>query len=343
MAVSMQSPISNYGNFGKVISDTVNNKMQINSNEKMQDERIESQEIMQLRDLHEKAREFDLDLDLRRDIFDVDAQNTLGRLETHMDQYWNYQEDLNSLNLKNAVYERDNNLQIDSEQKLIQNNLIPKVDELKAKINQANTLWQKDRQQTQKVDHAKWYNPLQKVQDLKYNLGLPGVGLSSEELTERNIKSVDAQHIKNLKKIYADQGISTSDMKVSFGGADGQATVMNAPTLKDLLSNKKFAGNELSGLYNNQGLHQATMSGLNQFNQTNIMDAGSSASSLFDLVDTEKYESNTNDINNMYQQQLSNVAINNQLSNNAYATSGNVYQSTVPPQYKTITNDPYKK
>ena len=186
MAVSMQTPISSYGSFGKVISDSINKVRQINSNEHMQEERIESQEIMQLRDLHEKAREFDLDLDLRRDIFDVDAKNTLDRLDADMDQYWNYQEDMNDLNLKNAVYNRDNNLQIDAEQKLIQNNLIPKFDELKAKINQATTVWQKDRKETQSVDHAKWWNPLQQVQDLKYNLGLPGLGLSSEELTERN-------------------------------------------------------------------------------------------------------------------------------------------------------------
>ena len=71
MAVSMQSPISSYGDFGKVASDSLNKTRQRESDEKKLKWQIESNEIMQLRDLHENARQFDLTHELKRDYFDV--------------------------------------------------------------------------------------------------------------------------------------------------------------------------------------------------------------------------------------------------------------------------------
>ncbi len=194
MAVSMQTPIPGYGNFGSVVGSAFTAKAQ-----------RESTELMQLRDLNEKARQFDNQLELNTKQFELHAQNTLERLDMDMDQYWNYQQDVNDLSLKDATQNYFDRKQIDEEQRLIANNFTKNEMAFKGELARAVELYQKDYKETfnQEFDPAGGFfgDVLQGVQDFT------SIGATTEEIKERNLENVNEIHRAKIQEIYNKAGL----------------------------------------------------------------------------------------------------------------------------------------
>mgnify|MGYP003136027902 CR=1 FL=1 len=335
--VSMQTPISSYGNFGSEVGKAMTSMADRHSEEKKLQWKIESQEIMQLRDLNEKAREFDLDLELRRDIFDVDAENTLRRLDADMDQYWEYTEDMNALNLDNAIYHTNNSRQIDAEQQQLQSEFGVNYDKFKAEIANAQKVYEKDRDETANHPTKSWYNLVQHVQDVKHDIGLPGWGISSSEIIDRNLKNVDEKYKQTLQGIYDKYGI-TAPVEISFDASNPDAAhIMNPPTLNDMMSSEKFVGTNLSSKWESGNLHSTTLAGLRAFDQTNIMNPTVSSTSLYQLIDDNA--PTRADITNLHNQALPMYFQPYGPYQPPQGLMGNTYAN--PAGYESTIQDPY--
>ena len=281
MAVSMQTPIPGYGNFGAVVSGNIQAPKQ-----------RESTELMQLRDLNEKARQFDNQLELNTKQFELHAQNTLERLDSDMDKYWNYQQDINDLSLTDATENYFDRRQIDQEQKLIANNFTKNEMAFKGELARAVELYKKDYKETfnEEFDPAGGFfgNMLQGVQDLKYDIGMPGLGLSTEEIKERNLDNVNEIHRAKIQEIYNKAGLDIP-VELSFDPSNADsATLVNTPTLSDLMSSEKFAGPELTNKFESGNLHPSTMEALKTYSNQYLENPLATTSNLHSLVQQNK-------------------------------------------------------
>lgn len=275
MAVSMQTPIPGYGNFGAVASGNIQAERQ-----------RQSTELMQLRDLNEKARQFDNQLELNTKQFELHAQNTLERLDADMDQYWNYQQDINDLSLKDATQNYFDRRQIDEEQRLIANNFTKNEMAFKGELARAVELYQKDYKETfnQEFDPAGGFfgEVLQGVQDFT------SIGATTEEIKKRNLENVNEIHRAKIQKIYNDAGLDIP-VELSFDSKNADsATLVNTPTLADLMSSEKFAGPELTNKFESGNLHPSTMEALKTYNNQYLENPLATTSNLHSLVQENK-------------------------------------------------------
>ncbi len=290
MAVSMQSPISSYGDFGKVASDSLNKTRQRESDEKKLKWQIESNEIMQLRDLHENARQFDITHELKRDYFDVHKDVTLSDLAMREDQYWNHVEDMNHITLESASMNWENAKASEVEQKHILSQVVPNIEELKTKLNDLNKVYLKDYEETEQFGAGtKWYHGGQQIQDA---MGSWAPGLTTDEMVKRNLENVDAQHKINIQNLLSEYNIDSNELSFDFANADA-ATLMESLTLGDLLTSNVMGGGPMGqsfvNKYNNAGLTNQTYSVLNNINLTQVQNAENNLTSLGDLI-SEGYQ-----------------------------------------------------
>ena len=319
MAVSMQTPIPGYGNFGAVISGNIQARKQ-----------RESTELMQLRDLNEKARQFDNQLELNTKIFEVDAQVRLENLDAQMDKYWNYQEDMNALNLTNETENYLDRKRIDEEQKLIANNLVKNYNTFETEVNNLKNLYTKEWNETSNTPHDpagwKFGDALQWVQDIKYDIGMPGLGLSTEEIKERNLSKIDEKFENDLQELYNRYGINI-DANISFDPNNPDAaTIINAPQLKDLVGNPEFSGPKLAEAYNSGDLHASTANAINTWGNQKIKDPALSITSLSELIQT-----NTNTPNSELLSSYVNAAVQGNTMSQIQPNYVNIpYQSSMP-------------
>ena len=290
MAVSMQSPISSYGDFGKVASDSLNKTRQRESDEKKLKWQIESNEIMQLRDLHENARQFDITHELKRDYFDVHKDVTLSDLAMREDQYWNHVEDMNHITLESASMNWENAKASEVEQKHILSQVVPNIEELKTKLNDLNKDYLKDYEENEQFGAGtKWYHGGQQIQDA---MGSWAPGLTTDEMVKRNLENVDAQHKINIQNLLSEYNIDSKELSFDFANADA-ATIMESLTLGDLLTSEVMSGGPMGqsfvNKYNNAGLTNQTYSVLNNINLTQVQEAETNLTSLGDLI-SEGYQ-----------------------------------------------------
>lgn len=316
MAVSMQTPIPNYGNFGQTIASAATARAQ-----------RQSTELMQLRDLNEKARQFDNQLELNTKIFEVDAQNTLERLDADMNNYWNYQEDMNDLNLTNETENYFDRKQIDEEQRLIANNLVKNYNTFETEVNNLKNLHNKEWNETSNRAHDPaggiLGDALQGVQDWKDKVGLPGMGLSSQEIKERNLNKVNEKYETDLQELYNKYGINV-EAKLSFDPNNPDAaTIMNAPQLKDLIGNPEFSGPKLAEAYNSGNLHASTANAINTWGNQKIKDPSLSVASLSGLI-----QNDTNTPNSELLSSYVNATVQNQVTQPNYVNIP--YNSSMP-------------
>ena len=281
MAVSMQTPIPGYGNFGAVASGNIQAERQ-----------RQSTELMQLRDLNEKARQFDNQLELNTKQFELHAQNTLENLDAQMDQYWNYQQDMNDLNLKDATQNYFDRRQIDEEQRLLANQFTKNDMSFRGELGRRVDLYRKDLEQTYNEE----FDPeggffgdiLQGVQDFKYDIGMPGLGLSTEEIKQRNLEEVNKKHRENIQELYNEYEIDIP-VELSFDPNNpDSATLVNSPGLADLMASEKFAGPELTKRFKDGQLHPGTMAALKTYNNQFLENPLVVTSNLHSLVQQNK-------------------------------------------------------
>jgi len=275
MAVSMQTPIPNYGNFGQTVASAATARAQ-----------RESTELMQLRDLNEKARQFDNQLELNTKQFELHAQNTLQRLDADMDRYWNYQQDINDLSLKDATENYFDRRQIDEEQRLLANNFTKNEMAFKGELARAVELYKKDYKETfnEEFDPAGGFfgEVLQGVQDFT------SIGATTEEIKKRNLENVNEIHRAKIQEIYNKAGLDIP-VELSFDPKNADsATLINTPTLSDLMSSEKFAGPELTNKFESGNLHPLTMDALKTYSNQYLENPLATTSNLHSLVQQNK-------------------------------------------------------
>lgn len=282
--VSMQSHIPTYGQFGTVGADTMMKGIQNRSEEKKQKWRIESQEIMQLRDLHENARQFDITHELKRDYFDVHKEDTLDRLSMDEDQYWNHVEDMNKITLEQASMNWENVKQNEIEQKHIVSQIVPKMNEIKTKLSSLQEVYEKDYKETETYEGTEWYHLYQQFQDGT------GIGTTTQDMIDNNLEQVDAQHKENIATMLKDEyGINLNELSFDFENTDA-ATILDKLTLSDFIESDVFAGGpggeKFVDDYGNAGLTNQTYGVLNNITMTQIMDTEDNLTNLGDLINT---------------------------------------------------------
>ena len=208
-----------------------------------------------------------------------------------MDNYWNYQEDLNDLHLKDETGNFQTRQQIDQEQKLLSNRFIKNEHNLRAKLADAVALYKKDYQETYNAaqEHGGIYQGVQNVISEFLPEWAKTGPQSTKDITKRNLKNVNAKHKENIQKIYRDAGLGNVPVEMSFDPKNPDAaTIMNAPSLSDLMSNPEFAGPELTRKYNESGLHPSTMNSLVTYSSQNLEQPLTGVTSLSSMLDKSK-------------------------------------------------------